>query len=147
MNRIQLMGRLTRDPEVRYTQTGRAVASFSLAVRRYSGPNSQNRDETDFIDVVAWATLAESCGNTLHKGQLVMVDGRLQIRSYETQDGQKRRVAEVVANSVAQPLDCWERRDAGSESHPAASSAPEKQQSSGISSFGSEVLPDEDIPF
>ena len=143
MNRIQLMGRLTRDPEVRYTQTGKAVASFSVAVNTGFGDNKR----ADFIDVVAWATLAESCGNTLHKGQLVMVDGRLQIRSYETQDGQKRRVAEVVANSVAQPLDSWERRDAGSESHPAASSAPEKQQSSGISSFGSEVLPDEDIPF
>lgn len=140
MNRIQLMGRLTRDPEVRYTQTGRAVASFSVAVRRYTGPNSQNREEVDFIDVVAWGVLAESCGNTLQKGQMIMVDGRLQIRSYEAQDGQKRRVAEVVANSVAQPLDAWERRD-GAE----APSAPARQTN--VSSFGSEVLPDEDIPF
>ena len=141
MNRIQLMGRLTRDPEVRYTQTGRAVASFSVAVRRYSGPNSQNREEVDFIDVVAWGVLAESCGNTLQKGQLVMVDGRLQIRSYEDKEGQKRRVAEVVASSVAQPLDAWERRDNAENT-----GAPAARQSS-ASSFGSEVLPDEDIPF
>lgn len=141
MNRIQLMGRLTRDPEVRYTQTGKAVASFSLAVRRYTGPSSQNREEVDFIDVVAWGVLAESCGNTLQKGQLVMVDGRLQIRSYETQDGQKRRVAEVVANSVGQPLDSWERRDSSEQ----AGNAP--RQGGGMSSFGSEILPDEDIPF
>lgn len=140
MNRIQLMGRLTRDPEVRYTQTGRAVASFSVAVRRYTGPNSQNREEVDFIDVVAWGVLAESCGNTLQKGQMIMVDGRLQIRSYEAQDGQKRRVAEVVASSVAQPLDAWERRE-GAENP----SAPTRQTN--VSSFGSEVLPDEDIPF
>lgn len=141
MNRIQLMGRLTRDPEVRYTQTGKAVASFSLAVRRYTGPSSQNREEVDFIDVVAWGVLAESCGNTLQKGQLVMVDGRLQIRSYETQDGQKRRVAEVVANSVGQPLDSWERRDSSE------STGSSSRQGSSMSSFGSEILPDEDIPF
>jgi single stranded DNA-binding protein (ssb) len=144
MNRIQLMGRLTRDPEVRYTQTGRAVASFSVAVRRYTGPNSQNRDETDFIDVVAWGVLAESCGNTLQKGQMVLVDGRLQIRSYEAKDGQTRRVSEVVANSVSQPLDSWERRDGGSSE---GASAPARQSQSAVSSFGSEVLPDEDIPF
>ena len=146
MNRIQLSGRLTRDPEVRYTQTGRPVASFSLAVRRYTGPNSQGREEVDFIDVVAWGVLAESCGNTLQKGQLVNVDGRLQVRSYEAQDGQKRRVSEVVASSVAQPLDAWERRE-GSTPSPAPQSNQGKNQSSGISSFGSEVLPDEDIPF
>ena len=138
MNRVQMMGRLTRDPEVRYTQTGRPVASFALAVRRYTGPTSQNRDEVDFIDVVAWGVLAESCGNTLQKGQLVNVDGRLQVRSYEASDGQKRRVSEVVANSVAQPLDAWERREALPE---------DTRPMPKTSSFGSEVLPDEDIPF
>lgn len=139
MNRIQLMGRLTRDPEVRYTQTGKAVASFSVAVNRFTAKGQD--PVVDFIDVVAWGVLAESCGNTLQKGQLVMVDGRLQIRSYEAQDGQKRRVAEVVASSVAQPLDAWERRE-NSES----AGAPAARQTN-VSSFGSEVLPDEDIPF
>ena len=140
MNRIQLMGRLTRDPEVRYTQTGKAVASFSLAVRRYLGPSAQGREETDFIDVVAWGVLAESVGNTIHKGELVQVDGRLQIRSYETQDGQKRKAAEVVAKSVSQPLDAWERR----EDKPAL--PPDTSKPPAYSGFGSEI-PDEDIPF
>ena len=140
MNRIQLMGRLTRDPEVRYTQTGKAVASFSLAVRRYLGPSAQGREETDFIDVVAWGVLAESVGNTIHKGELVQVDGRLQIRSYETQDGQKRKAAEVVAKSVSQPLDAWERR----EDKPAL--PPDTSKPPAYSEFGSEI-PDEDIPF
>ena len=147
MNRIQLAGRLTRDPEVRYTQTGRPVASFSLAVRRYSGPNSQNREEVDFIDIVAWGGLAESCGNTLQKGQLVNVDGRLQVRSYEAQDGQKRRVTEVVASTVAQPLDAWERREGGESGGSQVAAPAAARPSAGISSFGSEVLPDEDIPF
>ena len=141
VNRIQLMGRLTRDPEVRYTQTGKAVVSFSLAVRRYLGPNTQGREETDFIDVVAWGVLAESAGNTLRKGELVQVDGRLQIRSYETQDGQKRRVAEVVANSISQPLDAWERREDRFAVGSARSEYP-----SGAERMG-DVLPDEDIPF
>ncbi len=141
MNRIQLMGRLTRDPEVRYTQTGTAVASFSLAVRRYQAKESTRQEETDFIEVVAWRVLAESAGNTLHKGELVQVDGRLQIRSYETQDGQKRRVAEVVANSISQPLDAWERREDRFAVGSARSEYP-----SGAERMG-DVLPDEDIPF
>ena len=140
MNRIQLMGRLTRDPEVRYTQTGKAVASFSLAVRRYLGPSAQGREETDFIDIVVWGVLAESCGNTLHNGELVQVDGRLQIRPYETQDGQKRKAAEVVAKSVCQPLDAWERR----EDRPAL--PPDTSKPPAYAGLGSEI-PDEDIPF
>jgi single-strand DNA-binding protein len=99
INRIVLTGRLTRDPELRYTTTGRAVCNFTLAVdRRFS---SQGERETDFIDIVTWAKLAEVCANHLTKGRLVGVDGRLQIRSYETQEGQRRKVAEVVADNVA----------------------------------------------
>ena len=135
MNRIQLGGRLTRDPEIRYTQTGRPVASFTLAVSRPKPKDSSRPQEADFIDIVAWGVLAESCGNTLQKGQLVNVDGRLQTRSYEAQDGTKRKVTEVVASTVAQPLDAWERNDTP------------RQAGSGASSFGTEVLPDEDMPF
>ncbi|MDO4540386.1 MAG: single-stranded DNA-binding protein [Syntrophomonadaceae bacterium] len=95
LNRIILIGRLTRDPELRYTANGTAVATFTLAVdRRY------NRDETDFIDIVVWRGLAENCAKYLGKGRLAAVEGRLQIRSYEAQDGQKRKVAEVVADEV-----------------------------------------------
>ncbi|HPT86696.1 MAG TPA: single-stranded DNA-binding protein [Bacillota bacterium] len=99
MNHIVLIGRLTRDPELRYTPNGVAVANFDLAVDR-PVPNQQRERETDFIRIVVWQKQAEHCANYLKKGRLVAVEGRLQIRSYETQDGQKRRVAEVVANQV-----------------------------------------------
>lgn len=99
LNRIVLIGRLTRDPELRYVPSGHPVASFTLAVDR-SFVNQQGERGTDFIDVVAWRRLAEQVTQHLNKGRLVAVEGRLQIRSYETQDGQKRKVAEVVADGV-----------------------------------------------
>jgi single-strand DNA-binding protein len=99
LNRIILIGRLTRDPELRYTPTGVAVASFTLAVNRpYT--SAQGERETDFIDIVVWRRLAETVSGHLHKGRLVAVQGRLQVRSYETQDGQRRRAYEVVADDV-----------------------------------------------
>ncbi|MBE3520194.1 MAG: single-stranded DNA-binding protein [Firmicutes bacterium] len=98
LNRIVLVGRLVRDPELRYTPSAKAVASFTLAVDRRR--NQQGERETDFIDIVTWGRLAETCSNYLSKGRLVAVEGRLQIRSYQTQDGQKRKVAEVVADGV-----------------------------------------------
>lgn len=99
MNHIVLIGRLTRDPELRYTPNGVAVANFDLAVDRPT-TNQQGERETDFIRIVVWQKQAENCANYLKKGRLVAAEGRLQIRSYETQDGQKRRVAEVVASHV-----------------------------------------------
>lgn len=99
LNRIVLIGRLTRDPELRFTQSGIAVASFTLAVDR-NFKNAQGERETDFIDIVVWRQQAELCANYLSKGKLAAVDGSLHIRSYETQDGQKRKAAEVVADNV-----------------------------------------------
>jgi single-strand DNA-binding protein len=99
LNRVILIGRLTRDPEMRYTTTGIGVCQFSLAVNR-PFTNRAGEREVDFIDIVTWRQLAETCANYLGKGRLVAVEGRLQIRSYETQEGQKRRVAEVVADNV-----------------------------------------------
>jgi len=99
MNHIVLIGRLTRDPELRYTPNGLAVANFDLAVDRPT-TNQQGERETDFIRIVAWQKQAELCANYLKKGRLVAVEGRLQIRNYETQDGQKRKAAEVVASFV-----------------------------------------------
>ena len=99
LNRIILIGRLTRDPELRYVPSGQPVASFTLAVDR-AFVNQQGERGTDFIDIVAWRRLAEQVTQHLSKGRLVAVEGRLQIRSYETQDGQKRKVAEVVADAV-----------------------------------------------
>ena len=95
LNRVILIGRLTRDPELRYTPQGTAVCSFSLAVNR-----KFNREETDFIDIVAWRGLAENCASYLSKGRLAAVEGRIQVRTYENQEGQKRKAVEVVADDV-----------------------------------------------
>ncbi|MCL6441975.1 MAG: single-stranded DNA-binding protein [Alicyclobacillus sp.] len=99
LNRVVLIGRLTQDPELRYTNSGTAVASFSLAVDRMR-PNQAGERETDFINIVVWQKQAELCKQYLHKGRLAAVDGRLQIRTYDNREGQKVRVAEVVAESV-----------------------------------------------
>lgn len=99
LNSVILIGRLVRDPELRYIPTGQPVAGFTLAVDR-SFTNGQGERETDFIDIITWRKLAETVSQHLAKGRLVAVQGRLQIRSYETQDGHKRKVAEVVASSV-----------------------------------------------
>ncbi|MCL8208639.1 MAG: single-stranded DNA-binding protein [Actinomycetia bacterium] len=98
MNRVWLIGRLTQDPDLRLTPDGTAVTRFTLAVDRRPGPDGQRT--ADFIDCVAWRKLAEIVADHLRKGRLVAVQGRLQIRTYETQDGQKRRAAEVVAETV-----------------------------------------------
>ena len=98
MNRICLIGRLVADPQLRYSSSGTAVTTFRIAVDRpFSGQGGER--ETDFIDIVTWRKLAEVVANSLTKGRLVGVDGRLQIREYEHQ-GQRRRVAEVVADTV-----------------------------------------------
>lgn len=99
MNRIVLVGRLAQEPELRYTQTGIAVATFAIAVNR-PFLNQQGQREADFIDIVVWRNQAENCANYLSKGRLVGIDGRLQIRSYETAEGQRRRKAEVIADRV-----------------------------------------------
>ena len=100
LNRIILIGRLTRDPELRFTPAnGVPVAQFTIAVDR-PFVNQKGEREADFIRIVTWRKLAETCANNLTKGRLVAVDGRLQIRSYEGQDGQRRYVTEVVADTV-----------------------------------------------
>lgn len=100
LNHIVIMGRLTRDPELRRTQSGLAVAGFTLAVDRdYSGKDGGEK-EVDFIDCVAWRNTGEFVSKYFTKGQMAVVSGRLQIRGYTDKDGQKRRVAEVVADSV-----------------------------------------------
>ena len=100
LNHITLMGRLTRDPEVRYTQTGTAVASFSLAVERDFSNRETGERQTDFIDISAWRQTAEFVGKYFTKGAMVVVSGRLQIRDWTDRDGNKRRSAEVVAENV-----------------------------------------------
>lgn len=99
LNRIVIIGRLTRDPEMRQTPSGTAVCTFTLAVDR-SFKSANGERETDFIPVVAWRQLGENCAQYLAKGKLAAVDGRLQIRTYQAQDGSKRTAAEVVAENV-----------------------------------------------
>ena len=100
MNKVILMGRLTRDPEVRYTQTNNTlVASFSLAVnRRFTRPGEER--QADFINIVAWSKLGEFCSKYFKKGQQVGIIGRLQVRNWEDEQGQKRYVTEVVAEEA-----------------------------------------------
>jgi single-strand DNA-binding protein len=98
LNKVLLIGHLTRDPEMRYTPSGIPVTTFRIAVNRPK--NSKGEQSADFIDIVTWRKLAEICGDYLKKGRLVAVEGSLRTRSYQTVDGQKRRVVEVVATSV-----------------------------------------------
>src|SRR5919108_3036376 len=105
LNKVMLIGRLTRDPEMRYTPSGSPVTTFSLATNRYGQtPDGEKKEYTDYHNVVCWnvgrRNLAEICGQYLHKGNLVYVEGRLQTRSWEGQDGQKRKTTEVNATDV-----------------------------------------------
>ena len=104
MNTVQIMGNLARDPEVRYTQSGKAVATFTVAASNtYIDSNNETKEQTAFVNCVAWGKTGEAVGN-LRKGNRCFVEGRLQTRSYETADGQKRYVTEVVANFVGTSL-------------------------------------------
>ena len=139
MNRIILLGRLVRDPEVRYTQTGKVVCQFTIAVDRPFS-NQDGQREADFIPIVIWGKQAETCGNSLTKGQRVLVEGRLQIRSYDAKDGSKRYVTEVIANT----FEFIERKADGQGAPMRSGSAPAAQ---GMEAFGSAVPFDEEIPF
>lgn len=105
MNSVQLLGNLARDPEVRYTQSGRAVATFTIAASNtyIDSATNETKEQTAFINCVAWGKLGEVVGN-YRKGNRLFVEGRIQTRSYETQDNQKRYVTEVVAGFVGVSL-------------------------------------------
>lgn len=133
MNKVVLLGRLTSDPTVRYTQTGKVVTQFTLAVDRPFKDADGNK-ETDFIPVVVWGKAAELVGNSCQKGHRLLIDGRLQIRSYEAKEGGKRWVTEIIANGV----EFVERTaDKGSTSG----------DKSEFEQFGQAVPFDEGIPF
>lgn len=131
LNKIIVMGRLTRDPEVRYTPSEKVVCSYTLAVQRdFKNPAGQR--EADFIPVVVWGKAAELCGNTLSKGHRVVVEGRLQIRSYDGKDGQKHWVSEIIASNVQfiegrhQNAEQGTPAEAPKEAAPAPATAPAK---------------------
>jgi len=101
LNKVYLMGNLTRDPELRYIPSGAAVTNFNMAVNRvYSTQSGEKKKDVCFIRVVVWGKTAEACGEYLSKGSPVFVEGRLQSRSWVTQDGQKRNTIEAVAENV-----------------------------------------------
>ena len=132
MNRIILLGRLVKDPDVKVTTSGKTVCTFTLAVDRpFSGKDGKR--EADFINIQTWNKTAELIGNYVSKGQRLLVDGRLQIRSYDGKDGQKHYATEVVADRV----EFIERKE----------NSAQKAESEAMEGFGSEVQFDEEIPF
>ena len=122
LNHITIMGRLTRDPELRRTGSGIAVASFTVAVDRDFGGRDGGEKETDFIDCVAWRQTGEFVSKYFAKGRMIVVSGRLQIRSWTDKDGNKRRTAEVVADNVYFGDSRRDGDSAGAYSAPAAGS-------------------------
>jgi single-strand DNA-binding protein len=103
-NTVTLVGNITRDPELRFTQGGQAVASFGLAVNRRYQQNGEWQEKTSFINITAWGQLGENAASSLQKGSRVIVNGRLEQREYETRDGDKRNVVEVVADEIGPSL-------------------------------------------
>ena len=103
-NTVTLVGNVTRDPELRFTSGGRGVASFGIAVNRRYQSNGEGQEPTSFFDVVAWGTLGENVAASLHKGTRALVYGRLEQRSWDTQDGEKRSKIEVVAEEIGPSL-------------------------------------------
>ena len=146
-NRVILVGNLTRDPEIRYTQSGKAVTKFTLAVN-----NPRNKEETTFVDIIAWDRLGETCNTYLKKGSNTLVEGRLVIRSYDDKDGQKRKATEVVIDNM-QMLGARAGGEGGGSDYGGGSSsgygngrgAGSTASSSPSDTFGDEL--DDEIPF
>ena len=139
MNRVILLGRLTKDPEVRYTNNDKVVATFTLAVPR-PFTSAEGKTELDYINIVIWGKPAEVIGNYVTKGQRLLVEGRLQIRSYDANDGTKKYVTEVVAYN----FEFIEKK--GDKTTPVPN-APKDNQASPMESFGEAVPFTEEIPF
>jgi single-strand DNA-binding protein len=115
LNKVMIIGRLGRDPEMRYTPSGRPVTTFSVATSRsWNTSEGERRTETEWFNIVAWGSLAEICKQYLTKGQQVYVEGRLQSRQWDDSDGNKHSSIEIVANEM---IMLSERRDAGEPAH------------------------------
>lgn len=145
LNKVILIGRLTKDPEVRYTNANTPVASFTLAVNR----NFKNKDgnyDADFINIVAWRKLAELCSNSLHKGSLIAVTGRIQTNSFDGKDGVRRYTTDVLADEIA----FLEKKNARSfdKDDNSNNALYEKQDNNyGIPVDGFNPIDDDDLPF
>lgn len=148
LNKVMLIGNLTRDPELRYLPSGQAVATFTVAVNRaYTSQSGEKKEEASFIRIVAWARHAEICNEYLKKGSQVFVEGRLQTRNWEAQDGSKRSTTEVVAQNV-QFLSRTARAGAqqpAAEEEPAIFEESSETQEARVAD--KEAKPEEDVPF
>jgi len=151
MNKVFLIGRLTRDPELRYTSSNLPVCSFTVAVNR-NFTNQSGEREADFINIVVWRKQAENIKNYLRQGSQIAIDGRIQTRSYDGEDGKKRYVTEVIADNV-QFLDSKNSRvetsDFQSEITPSSFSDESSQSKSDpFADFGSSIeINDDELPF
>ena len=125
LNKVMLIGQLGRDPEMRYTPSGRPVTSFSLASSRsWTTADGERREETEWFNVVSWGSLAEICKQHLHKGQTVYVEGRLQTRGWEDPEGKKHYRTEIIANEM---IILSDKREGGAEPFGEAASAEEEE--------------------
>ena len=139
MNKIILLGRFTRDPEVRYTSTGKVVCQGTIAVDR-PFVNQDGQHEADFIPIVIWGKQAEVCGNSFAKGQRILIECSMQIRSYD-KDGLKSYATEVIVSS----FNFIEKKTSNTDTNASASAA--SQDDRGMETFGAAVPFDEEIPF
>jgi single-strand DNA-binding protein len=156
LNRVQLIGNLTRDPELRYTPSGTAVCSFSIATNRnWTTDTGEKKEEVEFHRIVAWNKLAELCSQFLTKGRKVFVEGRLTTRSWDAQDGTKKTTTEIIINDMIL-LD--NRRDGADTSHeeaveepseeaPKAKASAKKSEEEVVAAPTEDEVAPDDIPF
>ena len=150
MNKVYLIGNLTRDPEMRSTSAGIPVCNFSIAVNRRFKNAQPGQQETDFFNIVAWRQLAELCGRYLAKGRKVAVFGSIQTRSYEAQDGSKRTAFDIVADEVEFLSSANAGSAPSSDYHAAVSPAPVQRQqapSYAPADSGFTQVDDDELPF
>lgn len=154
LNKVLLIGNLTRDPELRYIPSGQAVASFTIAVNRnYVSQSGEKKEEVSFIRIVVWARRAEVCNEYLKKGSPVFVEGRLQSRSWEAQDGTKRSTLEVIASNVQFLSSGSRAQQAATMANPSIDvdetifEEDPSSKNSSVPMGSSDMKPDDDIPF
>lgn len=136
VNKVILVGHLGKDPELRYTPSGDAVATFTLATsERFKGRDGQQQEKTEWHNIVAWRQLAEICGKFLHKGKQVYIEGKIQSRSYDDRDGNKRYITEIIADQMqmlgnkgeSEGRGDYQQKRSGAEATSASSTRPSQQ--------------------
>jgi len=152
VNKVILVGNLGKDPELRYTPSGDAVATFSIATsERFKGRDGQQQERTEWHNIVVWRGLAETCGKYLHKGRQVYIEGKIQTRSYDDRDGNKRYITEIVAQTVqflGRADEGGGQRGGYGQGGQGGQQGPEDQGSQGAPNYDEPPFnPDDDIPF